>query len=157
MTDEHIVKALEYCVRYKNHMACRGCPFSGGICEEDGLALQKHSLDLIKRQQTEIEDLKADKEALINGQLTMQKMYINAKSEAVWDIATEYEAYKEAVEVALVETRSEAVREFAKRLKEHSSFCVAKSDGKELYETKVYTIRAKIIDEIAKEMTEERK
>lgn len=55
------------------------------------------------------------------------------------------------------EVRAEAVREFAKRLTEHSSFCVAKSDGKELYETKAYTIRAKIIDELVREMTEEKK
>ena len=52
--------------------------------------------------------------------------------------------------------RAEAVREFAKRLTEHSSFCVAKSGGKEMHETKAYTIRAKIIDELVREMTEEK-
>ena len=46
------------------------------------------------------------------------------------------------------------VEDFAERLTEHSSFCVTKSDGKELYETKAYTIRAKIIDELVMEMTE---
>lgn len=70
MTDEQIVKALECCVRYENHLACRGCPFSGGICEEDGLALQKHSLALIKRQQ-------ADKERL---EIELQTMRIAANS-----------------------------------------------------------------------------
>ena len=88
MTDEQIVKALECCVKYETYMACRGCPFhESGICEEDGLALEKHSLDLIKRQQAEIEDLKADKEALINGQLTIQKMYIDTKDKAVREFA----------------------------------------------------------------------
>lgn len=46
------------------------------------------------------------------------------------------------------------IKEFAERLTEHSNFCVAKSGDKELYETKTYTIRAKIIDELMKEMTE---
>lgn len=88
MTDEQIVKALECCVRYENYLACRGCPFSeSGVCEEDGLALQKYSLALIKRQQEEIEDLKADKEAIINGQLTLQKMYLESRAEAVREFA----------------------------------------------------------------------
>lgn len=55
---------------------------------------------IIKQQQAEIERLKTDLEAIV----------------------TEYEAYKEAVEVALVETRAEAVREFAEKLKELSVY-----------------------------------
>lgn len=95
MTDEQIVKALECCVSYENHLACRGCPFSeSGVCEEDGLALQKHSLALIKRQKAEIEDLKADKEALINGQLTIQKMYIEARDKAVREFAEKLKKWK---------------------------------------------------------------
>ena len=85
MTDEQIVKALECCVSSAGSDACRRCPYEEeGICV---LALQRDSLALIKRQKAEIEDLKADKEALINGQLTIQKMYIEARAEAVREFA----------------------------------------------------------------------
>ena len=88
MTDEQIVKALECCVSSAGGDACRGCPYEEeGICVTDGLALQRDSLALIKRQQAEIEDLKADKEALINGQLTLQKMYLESRAEAVREFA----------------------------------------------------------------------
>ena len=144
MTDEQIIEALECCVRYENHMACRGCPFNeSGVCEADGLALQKYSLDLIKRQQAEIEELKKvgnkiDSLGVVATLMDQKERLVYAKNE--WER----------------EVRAEAVREFAERLAEHSSFCVAKSDGKELYETKAYIIRAKIIDELVREMTEKK-
>lgn len=129
MTDEQIAKALKTL--------------------DDALAL-------IKRQQAEIEDLKADKEALINGQLTLQKMYLESRAEAVRDIATEYDAYKEAVEVALVETRAEAIRKFAERLKETNlyEFIEEYFDNAEL----CYEVRSDLfndfVDNLVKEMTE---
>ena len=88
--------------------------------------------DIIKWQQEEIERLKTDLE----------------------DLITEYEAYKEAVEVALVEARAEAIREFAEKLKEKASSCVMSQNGQEIPETKSYTISALCIDELVKEMTE---
>lgn len=58
MTDEQIVKALECCVSSAGGDACRRCPYEDeGICVTDGLALQRDSLALIKRQQAEIEKL----------------------------------------------------------------------------------------------------
>ena len=83
MTDEQIVKALERC---GNIGLCRDCPYyhfnsKRGLGCHNNLMLD--ALDLIKRQQAEIEELKADKEALINGQLTIQKMYIEARNKAV--------------------------------------------------------------------------
>ena len=84
MTDEQIVEALEIISTTAN---CNECAFySGKVCNcSQVTAIQ--SLDLIKRQQAEIEDLKADKEALINGQLTIQKMYIEARDKAVREFA----------------------------------------------------------------------
>jgi sulfur relay (sulfurtransferase) DsrC/TusE family protein len=55
---------------------------------------------IIKRQQAEIERLRTDLE----------------------DFVTEYDAYKEAVDVALAEARAEAIREFAEKLKELSVY-----------------------------------
>lgn len=124
MKYEFLVEAFKCCIDEN----CDSCPlydFEMAHCEKQ---IKQHALSFIIRQQAEIEDLKADKEALINGQLTLQKMYL--------------------------ESRDKAVREFAEMLTEHSSFCIAKSDGKELHETKVYTIRAKNIDELVREMTE---
>lgn len=87
MTDEQIVKALERC---GNIGLCRDCPYyhfnsKRGLGCHNNLMLD--ALDLIKRQQAEIEELKADKEALINGQLTIQKMYIEARNKAVREFA----------------------------------------------------------------------
>ena len=89
MTDEQIVKALECC---GNMNECKKeCPLDdlGGI-DKCIHTLMLNALDLIKRQQAEIEDLKADKEALINGQLTIQKMYIEARDKAVREFAEKY-------------------------------------------------------------------
>ncbi len=55
MTDNDIIKVLERC---KNpNLTCQGCPFEGGnTCL---YSLKASALDLIKRQQAEIEMLKA--------------------------------------------------------------------------------------------------
>ena len=59
MTDEQIVKALEYCISTKS---CEECP----ICNTDncGFVLMQNAFDLIERQQDEIEELKEDKKRL---------------------------------------------------------------------------------------------
>lgn len=41
----------------------------------------------LQEANSEIEDLKADKEALINGQLTLQKMYLESRAKAVMELA----------------------------------------------------------------------
>ena len=77
MTDNEIIKALECCIQVDGDV-CNVCPLydkESGCLEID---LRKPALDLINRQKAEIENLKADKKALINGQLTLQKMYGNA-------------------------------------------------------------------------------
>lgn len=53
MTDEQIVKALEYCLSTNS---CEECP----ICNTDncGFVLMRNAFDLIERQQAEIEDLR---------------------------------------------------------------------------------------------------
>ena len=121
---------------------CDSCPLYDFEIEHCEKQIKLQALSFIIRQQAdkerleielqkakaEIEDLKADKEAIINGQLTLQKMYL--------------------------ESRAKAVRECIKKIKSHSSVTVATTNGQELYETKAYTIRATKLDEIVKEMTE---
>lgn len=41
----------------------------------------------LQKSKAEIKDLKADKEALINGQLTLQKMYLESRAKAVRELA----------------------------------------------------------------------
>lgn len=134
MTDEQIIEALEYCTSTKS---CEECP----ICNADNcvIVLTRNALDLIKRQQAEIAKLNIDLDAMRCAANSLKMHYDKAKSEAVWDIATEYDAYREAVEVALVETRAEAVREFAEKLKD----IYALHDGLQME-----------IDNLVREMTE---
>ena len=54
MTDEQIVKALECCSQ--SDSACENCP-ANGICDNDSYCFTGAILDLIKRQQAEIEKL----------------------------------------------------------------------------------------------------
>ena len=128
MTYEQIVNALENIISEKIGDCKKDCAFYDGKVHSCAQTIALHALDFIKREQAEIEDLKSDKEAIINGQLTIQKMYIEA--------------------------RAEAIREFAERLKEKASSCVMSQNGQEIPETKSYTISILCIDELVKEMTE---
>lgn len=80
MTDEQVIKALSE-LTYGGH-SCIGCTYKVDKGEErcgvKGCNIARCAIDLIKRQQAEIERLEADREALINGQITLQKMYAEA-------------------------------------------------------------------------------
>lgn len=60
MTDNEIIKALECCISHEGFEACKSsCPFhEQEMCLEDGDALLKCSLALIKRQQADVEQWK---------------------------------------------------------------------------------------------------
>ena len=53
------------------------------------------------------------------------------------------------------EVKAEAIKEFAERLKNASGSAVAVQDGRELYETKSYTINAMKLDNLVEEMAGE--
>lgn len=151
-TDDEIIEGLKSCSCVTGVLNCEKCPY---YAEEECVKKQcTDIIDLIKRQRSEIEKLNIDLDAMRCAANSFKMHYDEAKSEAVWDIATEYDAYKEAVEVALVETRAEAIKEFAERLEEKVSSCVMLQNGQEIPETKSYTISALCIDELVKEMTE---
>ena len=95
MTDNEIVKALEYCFTNDwNRTKCDKCKFYTGTtqCVED---LKSASIYLIRRQQAEIERLKCEMDCAYTAQ-----MEVSNKLET--------------------QIRAEAVREFAERLKEKS-------------------------------------
>lgn len=87
MTDDEIIKALEYCGSgYGN---CYSCPYDSGSCitTEGESLLLKSALDLINRQKADIEQLKKD---LMMCKLEKEMMYQVAdeiKSVAIKDFA----------------------------------------------------------------------
>lgn len=84
-TDEQIKKALELCVNWEAE-TCEKCPFDDE-CESDGSIPLRSAFDLIKRQEAEIEELKETLNATIAGQETLQKYIPIAKSEAIKEFA----------------------------------------------------------------------
>ena len=60
-TDDEIVRALECCSQ--SDSACENCP-ANGICDDDSYCFTGAILDLIKRQQAEIDFLKAENEGV---------------------------------------------------------------------------------------------
>ncbi len=129
-TDDEIVRALECCINDD----CDRCPNTFGNCEHNAM---RNALDLIKRQQAEIEKLNEVKVFNITVSDTKEIMPILFCHEK--------------------ELKNEAVKEFVKRLKEKASSCVMSYKGQEMPETKSYTISAPCLDELEKEMTEGRK
>lgn len=101
MTDERVIKALEQCGNIIVS-SCKDCPFHKKHNANCVRELTKDALDLIKRQQAEIE-------ALINGQETLQKMCAEAYkyfAERLEDISSErlvFEGYGENRVVNVVE------------------------------------------------------
>ena len=104
MTDNEIIKALECC----RDCNCKECPccriIDGGThCTEID---EEQILDLINR-------LKAENEALINGQETLQK-YISEKNAEVEKLTKENEQFADIGKM-YSEIKSEAIIEFAER------------------------------------------
>lgn len=119
MTDEQIMKALECCSR---HGDCEGCPWENDECiTAEGTSILMHeTLDLISRQKAGVEQWKEE-----------ANKYQSAWCEAVKDIQT---------------AKSEAIREFAERLK-------INIDAGELYvKHDDYILTMEHIDNTAKEM-----
>ena len=79
LSDEDIVKALRN-LKYGGH-SCKTCKYDAvkreDRCGLKGCYIAKNALDLINR-------LKADKEALIKGQETLQK-HLAEKDKAFWE------------------------------------------------------------------------
>lgn len=77
MTDNEIIKALEYC--FDDEADCEFCPFNEK-CEKGGERLITYALDLTKRQKAEIEHTKQMLNAAIAGQETMQRYFLSKGS-----------------------------------------------------------------------------
>lgn len=138
-TDDDVIKGFELCFTPKGTKdTCTKCPFHefGALCKVER---DRAALDLIKRQKNALEreiynGLKADEEI----------EYLKAEIERLnGDLIVERTRRKNAVD-AYHEAKSEAIKEFAERLKSHLIIYT-------------YINLNDAIDTLVKEMTEENK
>jgi hypothetical protein len=122
LTDNEIIKALECCNEMKAS-ECSECPLLTVDCSE--YDLYKLALDLINRQKAEIERLQA---------------MVERERE-------KYERTMTGLKAVLEERtdHSEAIKEFAERLKEYGFICQLSLDGEQI-------VYVKDIDNLVKEM-----
>lgn len=94
-TDEEIIKALEYCNADRNE--CDKCVFQRE-CESNPFysAVAEHALELINRQKSEIERLRAKVETRTQEKLALGRIYTQKLKTVKYE--TFYEAYKEFAE-----------------------------------------------------------
>ena len=131
MTDNDIINSLECCAKTLS-VGCKGCLFYKDDESPCISVLCKSTLDLINRQKAEIEMLKPfEKKMLMEVIETMTNEQIQFGFEA-----------KSKVEQA----KSEAIKEFAERLKENSTDIV-------LYGEIIPICR---VERLVKEMTEQK-
>jgi hypothetical protein len=122
MTDKEIKKALECCGKFGSFVCDEKCPVFKSKCEtlsDCRLKLHKLSLDLINRQQAEIERLKHEREVLIED-IHHSADQINEQLEEIERLTINMNAFglgmkreKERADT----TRAEAIKEFAERYK----------------------------------------
>lgn len=137
MTDNEIAKTLECCAS-SNFEECRKCPLHNDFypnlchCERD-----KNALNLINRQKVEIERLKNENKK--------QQTILEAIDDEMFPLPFETDFGK-----AIKTAKSEAIKEFAERLKEKTD-----NPSKAMFD--VYEFYGETIDSLVKEMTESKK
>ena len=177
MTDAEIMKALKCCkVEFEN---CEKCPYGGIDCltEKGESLIMRDALDLINRQQAEIEKLNVELVGMRGACESYKIHYDNAQAEierlqkiivgfmdevGTWsnkydvDISNIHKLPILAKEDYNIKNKikSEAIKKFAERLKKKASSIVTSCQGYEIYETKQYQISAINFDNLVKEMTE---
>lgn len=146
MTDEQTIKALECC---KDDDGCTDCPYYDEKDEHEQICvyrLHKDILDLIKRQQAEIEDLTERlKEYKSFPCFTNDTQVVTVSKKADGQYCAD-----RVTTIQIDKIRSEAYKEFAERLKKVMVITHKDKSGYCQYETEDY-----YIDRLVKELTEE--
>ena len=129
MTDNEIMKALDFCEGYNGVSFCSGCP----LFDKDNCIhiLSHEAYNLINRQKSDIKRLKVGNKILTKNADTAFQDGLN-------------EAQDLYASQIRNEVRQEVIKEFAKRLKE--KFGIADC---------IVTVNNNDIDNLVKEMTEE--
>ncbi|MBQ7835505.1 MAG: hypothetical protein IJ385_06945 [Ruminiclostridium sp.] len=141
MTDNEIIKALECHASHTDE--CDDCPnveISSSGCSE---IMAENALDLINRQKAEIEKLRIQNAKL--------KKYFTVKidDEKLEEL---FEQAADNIEINIKKVKSEAIREFAERLKKS---ILSQLGISTLEKTEAYHFCLDELDNIVKEMTED--
>lgn len=128
MNDAEIIKAFQKCTG-DEFSKCDGCPFSCSDMDCD--EIEKYVLEIVKRYKAEIERLTDENKRLFDNWLILEKRT--------------KERYAELYEEAKGVVKSEAIKEFAERLRK-------RLDRKYTIYGREYVLRH--IREVVKEMTE---
>ena len=146
MTDNEIIKALECCKSSNELTACRKCPaLKDNICGDCSAKISNGimdaMLDLINRQKAEIEKLREENEIYRRVNFLIAGQRDERDKEIV------------SLESELKNSKSEAIRKFAEKLKNRAYKHIYKRFGSAEFVVK-YEIPPISIDSIIKEMTE---
>ena len=163
MTDKEIIKDLECCAN------CEDCFYGITNCSlgeevECRSLLAQNALDLITRQQAEIDNLKVENQSLRSAANSLKMHYEEAQAEVErlesandekfrqWDMLAEKakqhyaDLYNEAKDIL----KAEAYKEFAEKLKEKASKMEMACCGAII--RRDYTINEETLDNLVKEM-----
>ena len=161
MTDNEIIKSMQ-CV-IGNDANCSECTYQKVLpfpsCR---MMCAKNALDLINRQKAEIERLKKNYEELIyktecllchaTGNKFSKYTYTTQEMISFVDDYIQ-DCCDEVIEETKATAKSEAIKEFAERLKEKLQWDV-EFDNKPVFESDIDKEYVPIIDNLVKEMTE---
>ena len=117
MTDNEIIRALENEVKSTEYV-------DSDYCDGVDLTLIKSAVALINRQKTEIDELKHEREVLIED-IHYSANKVNEQLEEIEKLKIENKSLRSAANCYKLhynETRAEAIKEFADRLKQKSEY-----------------------------------
>ena len=130
MTDEQIIKALECCSTDARENPCPKCAFYNK--HRCSTLMLNAASDIINRQKVKIKSL---------------KQIINEQDKEVLKLQNRIIFWRKNLNYQPEKIKSEAIKEFAERVKKHSFVDNLSLDGKE-------TVYVDDIDNLVKEMTE---
>ena len=143
-TDEQIIKAVNVCG--STPYTCKGCPYRKLLKSGCVYKMLRDVYSLINRKNAEIERL--EKESLDKEKTYNNEYFLRRETE---DELKEHKAENKRLLQKLQQAKSEAIKDFAERLK-RTSIGLEIGDDKKFKMTVVSTVA---IDNLAKEMTEE--
>lgn len=150
MNDNEIIKALECCANWESDKSCEDCPANtyGFGCANKRA---KYSLDLINRQKSEIDEIQHkfvscnSKKEELEIELKAMRGAANSYKAEVERLKAEQECEEGYADALIAQSKSEAIKEFAERLKEKAKI---------EWDTQIWRVKRDEIDNLVKEMTE---
>lgn len=141
MTDKEIIEALENIINEKIGCCAEDCAFYDGKVHGCEQTIAKYALDLINRQQSKVENLKVENQSLRSAANSFKMHYEEAQAEIEKLNAenmltiSERNAFRTSFYEVLKQlktAKSEAIKEFAERLKENyfpsiDSYCTIRN------------------------------